>query len=369
MKKNYYDILGITEEEQNLPENQFQEICKKKYRSLCLKWHPDKWVGGTDEEKKTAEDNFKEINEAYRVLSNEEKRRNYDAGADEAMFGAGGFDPFEAMRRAAGMGGFGDFFGGFGGHQQKPAGRKGYDIEARVSISLMEAINGIKKEVTVKKKVKCSDCNGTGSEDGQEHKCSYCNGTGFEQRTERRGNTWMMYQSPCSHCGGTGKQIDHLCKKCGGTGLVETEEEITLEVPAGMRNGMTVVFSGMGEEGTNGYPNGDLYLHITVTEEVPGYFKSYDKDLNIYHEEKVNFVDALLGTKVKVKCPDGKDWEIGLRECTQPGERFTKSNGGYIQTDGYYAHRGDYVVIIKYDVPSSLTKKQKKALEDYKNEK
>ena len=362
--RGYYKTLGVA-------ENATQDEIKSAYKKLAMKWHPDRWVNGTDDEKKKAEDEFKKIGEAYGVLGNEEKRQNYDAGADENGFGpgAGGFDPFEAMRQAASRGGFGDFFSGFRSGAQRPAGNKGANVEAYVTLTLQEAINGAKKEVTIKKSVKCPDCHGTGSEDGQEHKCPYCNGTGMEQRTERRGNMFTMYQTPCSHCGGTGKQIDHPCKKCVGTGFVDKNEKLTLDIPVGMRNGMTVIFGGLGEEGTGGYPNGDLYLHIAVTEEVPGYFKSYDKDLNIYHEEKVNFVDALLGTKIKVKCPDGKDWEIKLRECTQPGERFTKTNSGYIQTDGYYAHRGDYVVIIAYDVPSSLTKKQKKALEDYKNEK
>lgn len=364
--RGYYKTLGVA-------ENASQDEIRSAYKKLALKFHPDRWVNGTDEEKKKAEDEFKKIGEAYGVLGNEEKRRNYDAGADEDGFGpgTGGFDPFEAMRQAAqsGMGGFGDFFRNFGGAQQRPAGHKGDDVEAYVTISLAEAINGVKKDVTIKKKVQCPDCHGTGSEDGLEHKCQFCNGTGMEQRTERRGNMFTIFQTPCSHCGGTGKQIDHPCKKCNGTGFVDKEEKITLDIPVGMRNGMTAVFGGFGEEGTNGYPKGDLYLHVTVTEEVPGYFKSYDQDLNIYHEEKVNFVDALLGTTIKVKCPDGNDWEIKLKECTQPGERFIKTKSGYIESDGYRAQRGDYVVIIKYDVPSSLTKKQKQALENYKNEK
>lgn len=357
--KGYYKILEV-------PENASQDDIKKSFRKLSLKWHPDRWVNATEEERKKAEEEFKKINEAHTVLGDEEKRRQYDAGIGDGPQGFdGGFDPFDMMRRA-GMGGFSDFFSRFGGGQQRPSGHKGGNVEAYVTVTLEEAINGGRKDVTVKKKVKCPDCNGTGSEDGQEHTCPYCNGTGMEQRVERKGNMQTIFQSPCSHCHGTGKQIDHPCKKCNGTGLVDLEEKITLEVPAGMRNGTTVVFTGLGEDGTPGFPKGDLYLHVTVTEEVPGYFKSYENDLNIYHEEKVNFVDALLGTKVKVKCPDGKDWEIRLRECTQPEERFTKSRGGYIYQSFAQEVRGDYVVIIKYDIPSKLTKAQRKVLEEYK---
>lgn len=357
--KGYYKTLGVA-------ENASPEEIKSAYRKLALKFHPDRWVNATEEERKKAEEEFKKINEAHTVLGDEEKRRQYDAGIGDGPQGFdGGFDPFDMMRRA-GMGGFSDFFSRFSGNQQRPSGHKGDNVEAFVTITLAEAINGARKEVTIKKKVKCPDCNGTGSKDGQEHICPHCNGTGVEQRVERRGNMQTIFQSPCSHCHGTGKQIDHPCEKCGGTGLVDLEEKTTLDIPSGIRNGATVAFNGLGEDGTPGFPKGDLYLHITVTEEVPGYFKSYDNDLNIYHEEKLDFVDALLGTKVTVKCPDGKDWEIKIRECTQPEERFTKSGGGYLYQS--YAHdlRGDYVVIIKYNVPSKLTKAQRKALEEYK---
>ena len=363
--KGYYKLLGVS-------ENASQEEIKKAFHKLSLKWHPDRWVSGTEEEQKKAEAEFKKISEAYNVLSDETKRQQYDSGMGEGGFNPGdaGFDPFaEMFRRAQQQGGFADFFGGFGGGPRRPAGHKGADVEAFVTISLKEAINGVKKEVTVKKKAECPDCHGTGSADGQEHVCPHCNGTGWERRIETRGNMQMMSQSPCRFCGGTGKVIDHPCKKCNGTGLVDADNKLTLEIPAGMRNNSGVVYGGMGEKGTSSYPDGNLILHITVKEDIPGYFLSYDNDLNIYHEEKVDFVDALLGTKVKVKCPDGSDWEIKLRECTQPEERFTKAHGGYLHTDGYRTDKGDYIVIVKYDVPTSLTKKQKELLKDFKNEK
>ena len=132
---------------------------------------------------------------------------------------------------------------------------------------------------------------------------------------------------------------------------------------------MSVLYSELGDEGTPGWKRGDLILHVTVTQEAPGYFQTKDNDTNVYHTEKVNFVDALLGSKVTVKCPNGKDWTINLRECTQPGERFTKSGGGYPGNNRYKPNNGDYVVFIEYDVPSKLTKAQRKALEEYKKEK
>ena len=364
--KGYYKTLGITEEEQNLPYDKFREICKKKYKALCLKWHPDRWATSTEEEKKKAEDEFKKIAEAYGVLSDENKKRQYDSGMDSGSFDGGGFNPFDIFNHAAG-GGFGDFFrdfSGFGGGQRR--GRKGEDVDAFVTITFSESISGVKKDVEVHRSVPCPDCHGTGSEDGQEHKCPNCNGTGMEQRSERRGNAYTIYQSPCSHCNGTGKQIEHPCKKCGGTGLVNKNEYMNLNIPGGVRDGMSIAYTGMGDAGTDGGPNGNLVLHVKVSQESGNYFQTQDNDLNIYHEEKVDFIDAILGTKIRVKCPDGKDWEIRLKECTQPGEHFIKSGSGYSHPRNNYV-KGDYIVIINYKVPRSLTKEQKKALENYKN--
>lgn len=363
--KGYYKTLGVA-------ENASQEEIKSAYRKLAFKWHPDRWVNGTEEEKKKAEDEFKKVAEAYGVLEDEEKRRQYDSGVDDTQgFGDEGFDPFAEMFRRAQQGGFGDFFSGFRGHgaSRRPNGHPGEDVNAYVTITFAESLKtGLEKEVTVKKKVECPDCKGTGSEDGHEHECPYCHGTGMEQRVERRGNMQTIFQSPCSHCHGTGKQIDHPCKKCKGTGFVEKEETMKLTLPGGIRDGMTILYNGMGGAGSPGWQNGDLLLHVTVRQDIPGYFQTQDNDINIYHTEKVNFVDALLGTKVTVKCPNGSDWTISLRECTQPGERFTKSGGGYPTSKRGFSD-GDYIVFIEYDVPSKLTKAQRKALEEYKKEK
>lgn len=360
--KGYYKTLGVA-------ENASQEEIKSAYRKLALRWHPDRWVNGTEEEKKKAEDEFKKVAEAYGVLGDEEKRRQYDSGIDDTQgFGGEGFDPFAEMFRRAQQGGFGDFFSGFGGHGRsgKPNGHPGEDVNAYVTITFAESLKtGLEKEVTVKKKVECPDCKGTGSADGHEHDCPYCHGTGMEQRVERRGNMQTIFQSPCSHCHGTGKQIDHPCKKCNGTGFIEKEETMKLTLPGCIRDGMTILYGGMGDAGSPGWQNGDLLLHVTVKQDVPGYFQTQDDDINIYHTEKVNFVDALLGTKITVKCPDGKDWTINLRECTQPGERFTKGGGGYPTSRRGFSD-GNYVVFIEYDVPSKLTTAQRKALEEYK---
>lgn len=354
--KGYYKTLGV-------PENATQDQIKAAFRSLSKKWHPDRWVNGTDEEKKKAEEEFKKINEANTVLSDEEKRRQYDSGVDNSGFGpgAGGFDPFEAMRRA----GFSDFFHGFGGGPRN-MGVRGDDIEAYVTLSFKESITGARKDITLKKKVKCDACNGTGSEDGKEHVCPVCNGTGFQRVTQKMGNGWSITQSPCQHCHGTGKVIDHPCKKCHGTGTMYKEETMAFDIPAGVQDGMTIAAQGYGGEGQNGGPAGDLFIRILVTQDLPGYFKV--EGLNIVHEQYVNVIDALLGTKIKVNRPDGTEWEVKVEECTPPGKEYKLSGGGYRDVNNGWK-TGDFIVRIRYNIPPKLNKNERKALEDFKQAK
>ena len=354
-RKGYYKTLGVAE---NATTNEIHTAFKKG----ALKFHPDRWVNGTEEEKKRAEEEFKKINEAHAVLGDENKRRAYDSGMDDGGFGNdGGFDPFAEMFRR----GFGDFFGGFG---QQPgnnpnAPRKGENIEANVTITFAESVKGVKKKVTVKKKSPCKACNGTGNTDGKRHPCPHCNGTGMQTTTTRNGNSWIMHQTPCPHCHGSGNEVTEECKECGGTGFVTHDETIEIEIPAGDTNGITIGYQGMGCEGINGGYPGDLLVHIHVTQDNPGYF--IKEGNNIVHIEKINFVDALLGTKFAVKTPEGKDWVVKLHECTQPGEEYKNANGGYKDINNRQP-TGDYIVRIKYEIPTSLTKEQKELLKQFK---
>ena len=356
--KGYYKALGV-------PENATQDQIKQAFRKLSLKWHPDRWVNGTDEEKKKAEEEFKRINEAHTVLSDEKKRQQYDSGFEEGDFGPGdgGFDPMmDWLRRN--MGGFGAGFNPFGSQQRNPqnAPKQGENIEVNVTITFAESVTGVKKKITVKKKVPCPDCNGTGNADGKNHPCSHCGGSGVVTQTTRNGNSWQMYQSACPYCNGTGNEVTDRCKKCGGTGFVEHEETVVVDIPSGDLDGMTIGYQGMGCDGVNGGYPGTLYVHIHVELAQTGYFKK--EGLNIVHVERVNFVDALLGTKFAVKTPEGKEWTVKLHECTQPGEEYKMANGGYTDMKNKW-QKGDYIVRVMYDVPSSLTKEQKELLKKF----
>ena len=355
--KGYYKTLGV-------PENATANEIKSAYKKAALKFHPARWVNGTEEEKKNAEEQFKKIGEAYGVLGDENKRRHYDSGVGEGNFGPGngGFDPFEAMR----MAGFDSFFHGFGGGGPRNMGVRGDDVEVYVTLSFKESISGARKNITLKKKVKCDACNGTGSEDGKEHVCPVCNGTGFQRVTQKMGNGYSIIQSPCQNCHGTGKVIDHPCKKCQGTGTIFKDETMSFDIPAGVQDGMTIAAQGYGGEGQNGGPAGDLYIHVQVTQDLPGYFKV--EGLNIIHEQYINVIDALLGTEITVKQPDERDWKIKIPECTEPGKEFKLSGGGYKDVNNG-RKTGDYIVRIRYNMPGKLTKKQKQLLEEFKKEK
>ena len=356
--KGYYQTLGVA-------ENATADEIKAAYRKLAMKWHPDRWATASDEEKKKAEDEFKKIAEAYDTLGDEQKRQAYDSGVGGGDFDPGddGFNSMADWLRKAGFG-FGGGFSGFGGQQRnnQNAPRKGDDIEADVTITFAESIKGVKKKITVNKKSPCPDCHGTGNADGKKHPCPHCNGTGVVTQSSRNGNVWQMYQSSCPHCHGTGNEVTDRCSKCGGTGFVSHQETVGVDIPAGDLNGMTIGYQGMGCDGVNGGYPGTLFVHIHVTQDQPGYFTK--EGLNVVHAEKINFVDALLGTKFAVKTPEGKDWTVKLHECTQPGEEYKMASAGYTDVNNQWK-KGDYIVRIMYDVPSSLTKEQKELLKNF----
>ena len=349
--KDFYEILG-------LKKGASDEEIKKAYKSLVKKWHPDRWVNGTDEEKRTAETKIKEINEAYNVLSDPEKKKNYDMFGSADGNGVGFDDDFNP---------FGDGFDPF--HWHPRGGRrveKGSDITTIVDITMSESYVGVKnKEIKVHKTAKCEHCNGTGSEDGQMHECPYCHGTGQYTKSERHGNMFFQQTTMCPYCHGTGKQIVNECKHCHGSGTVSKEESIRIDVPSGVFDGAQMRINGMGSEPrTSDGINGDLYVTFHVKNEP--YFDRdgdnllYNLDLTLLEawdgcEKDVTIVD---GTKVKVKVPKG----------SRDGDTITVRGKGFTvlqKSFPYQPDRGDFIVTVKYKVPSKITKEQRKLIEQF----
>lgn len=346
--KNYYDILGITEEEKKLQGKEFEEVLSRKYKKLAMKWHPDRWVNGTDEEKKKAEEMFKDISEANAVLSDSNQRQQYDM----SQSGFSGFDTgdFSGFNPFGGFPGFSNFYNqGWG---NPPASIENVDV----SISFSEFYTGCEKEVDVPSGEPCEHCNGTGSKDGQRHPCPHCNGTGKFVNRQQRGNTIMEQVSICPHCQGTGTVITDPCPHCNGTGKKKSTKKITLKIPAGVEDG--TVFTVNIEHNTR--------LNVAVHVEMDDYFKVSQN--NIFHFENVSLKDALLGCKREIRLPSGKKQMITIHECTQPGEKFVFKGEGIMQESISLFRRGgkgDYVVIIQYDIPQSLTNKQRELIKKF----
>lgn len=366
MKKNYYDILGITEEEKKLPQEEFSNVLKQKYRKLAQKYHPDMHVNDTDAQKKEAEERFKEVNEANAILSDPEKRKQYDNGGAD-------FSDFLKHFHHWGFGGspFGNFFrdsdfsfDGDGGSRGMAA-IKGDDVNVRVHITLDKAYQGGDMKIEYTKSVVCNHCNGTGSNDGKTHECPHCHGTGALSIETRRGNMIMKQVTPCQYCGGTGKMMSNPCRECGGTGLRKTKVTETIHIPAGINTGMAFKVSGLGSEAPNlggRSINGDLVVSVVVDND--DYFTRVD-DINLVHYDEVPFNEAMLGFKRKYKTIDGGEVEVNAPECTRDGKAFYFKGMGMPDVNGRRGERGDYAVVVKYKYPSALTDKQRRTLEEW----
>ena len=343
MEKSFYEILGVKEDATT------DEI-KKAFKKLSVKWHPDKWVNGTEEEKKNAEEKFKEISEAHSVLSDENKRREYDAQRN-------GFDGFGGF-------GFGSGFNPFGGFRPQQTVTRGDDVKASIQISIKDAYFGCKKEIFVTKKRKCGTCHGTGSKDGKETKCPHCNGTGMFTRMERRGNMTISNMTTCPYCHGSGKINTNPCPNCRGTGLESYSTRESIEIPKGIGNGVDITFPGRGSESPDGGPTGNLVVSVTIMKD-----ERYElMGNNLVCNEKVPFVDAILGCEHDVEFLDGKKLHISLPELTEDRKSYIFNGKGMPIIDQYGRVRGngDLAIVVRYEYPQKLDKKQKKLLEELK---
>jgi molecular chaperone DnaJ len=343
-KRDYYEILGIE-------RGASEEEIKKAFKKAALKYHPDR-----NPDNKEAEEKFKEMNEAYQVLSDPEKKSRYDQYGSEDFGGSG----FSGSSDFSGFGGFGDIFGDiFGGgfssrNQNGP--RKGADLEYNISLTFEEAVFGVEKEISITRNEKCETCGGSGAKAGTSPKtCDKCGGNGQikVQRNTAFGSFASM--STCDKCGGKGQTIAEPCKTCHGAGKERKNRKIKVNVPGGVDTGNVMPLRGQGEPGEKGGPSGDLYINIRVAPHK--IFKRNGNDIHI--ETHISFGYSALGIEIKVPTVDG-DVKYKVPAGTQPGTVFRLKGKGIPRVNGH--GRGDQYVKVIVDVPKSLNDKQKEAL-------
>lgn len=363
-KRDYYEVLGVA-------KTASAEEIKSAYRKLALKWHPDRWVNGTDAEKKTAEDNFKEAAEAYSILSDPDKRAKYDQfgfAAEQMGGGAGGFDfggmDINDFLRNIFGGGFGfDFgsgFGGFGGSSD--AGQRvvrGRDIRTSVKLTLEEIASGCDKEISLERARPCPDCGGKGAKNASDIKtCPTCNGQG-RVRQQTRSLFGMGYTiGTCPQCNGVGKIVTNPCRRCGGTGLERRRELVKVKIPAGVEDGMQITIRGEGHAAPRGGQNGDL---LVVINEQPHPQLQRDGN-NLFYTRIISVMDAMLGAEVSVPCLDGS-YKVKVEPGTQSGTVVKLRGKGLPSVQGYGRGTGDLYVKFQVWVPHKLSRQEKETLE------
>lgn len=363
-KRDYYEVLGIQ-------KGASDDEIKKAYRKLAKKYHPD-----LNPDNKEAEVKFKEVNEAYEVLSDPQKKSRYDQfghagvdpnyGAGAGGYGAGGFGGFGGFG-GSDFGDLGDIFesffgGGFGGSARRAnpnAPRRGTDIHISMTIDFYEACKGVKKDIRVTRQETCEECHGNGSEPGHSPQtCPECNGTGQVRVTQRTPLGTMQTSRACSRCGGKGTIIDHPCKKCNGTGRASRTKTIEVNIPAGIDDGQTLAVRGQGNAGQNGGPAGDLNVTVSVRPDIFFQRDGYD----IYCDIPLTYYQAVVGEELTIPTIDGKV-KYTVPAGTQPGTVFRLRGKGVQRLNG--RGRGDQFVTVTVEVPKNLNKAQQDALKAF----
>ena len=364
-KRDYYEVLGIG-------KNATDAEIKSAYRKLAKKYHPDLNPGD-----KTAEEKFKEVNEANDVLSDPEKRKRYD------QFGFAGVDPNYGAGQGGYGGGFGGGFGGAGGvdlgdifgdlfgggfggfggssRANPNAPRKGHDIQASVILTFEEAAHGCTKKVTLNRQQTCPDCNGSGCEPGSSPEtCTQCNGRGYVVTQQRTPFGVMQSQQPCPHCGGRGTIIKNPCKTCRGTGKTSARKTLEVKIPVGIDDDQNIALRGQGDAGTNGGPAGDVIVHVTVKTDNVFERDGYD----VYVRVPITYSQAVLGAEIEVPTVDGKVAQK-IPEGTQSGTKFRLRGKGIQYLNG--RGRGDQYVIVDVEIPKKLNRTQREALNAFED--
>ena len=360
-KRDFYEVLGVD-------RNADADALKKAYRKLAVKYHPDRQQGKTDAEKKDAEEKFKEAAEAYDVLSNPDKRARYDQLGPEGYdkmgggYSGGGMSMEDILRQ------FGSIFGGFGGFGGFGFGdtggstvSHGTNLRVRVKVTLQEVAKGTEKKIKIPREVSCSSCRGTGAKNGTAlETCPTCHGSGVEVRIRHTILGQVQTQGPCSACGGSGKHIKERCPNCGGHGLVRREEVVTINIPAGVKEGMMLTMRGKGNDAPGGGVPGDL--QIVIEEKRDEHLIRDEQDL-IYNL-MIDFPTAALGGKVEIPTIDGRA-RVTIEPGTQPGKVLRLRGKGLPQLNGY--GNGDLLVNVMVYVPENLTSAEKRELETMRN--
>jgi len=355
-KRDFYDILGVSK------SSSADEI-KKAYRKLAIKYHPDKNPGD-----KEAEDKFKEAAEAYEVLSNPEKKQRYDqfghAGTSAGGYGGGGGhmnmdDIFSQFGDIFGGGGspFDSFFGGGGQQGGRSRVSRGSNLRIKVKLNLDEIAKGAEKKIKVNKLIVCRTCDGTGAKDRSSvQTCRTCGGAGSVRRVTNTILGQMQTSSTCPTCNGSGTQITAKCDSCHGEGVVRGEETITINIPAGVSEGMQLSMSGKGNAAPNGGIPGDL---IILIEEIPHETLQREGN-NVVYDLHISFIDAALGASVEVPTIDGKA-KIKIEPGTQGGKILRLKGKGVPEVNSY--HRGDQLVYVNIWTPKAISKDERELLE------
>ena len=352
-KRDYYEVLGVI-------KSTSPEDIKKAYRKSALKYHPDKNKGD-----KASENKFKEASEAYHVLSDKKRRKNYDQfghAAFEGGPGRGGFENFDFSQFSTSFSDiFEDFFEGFGETRGRRQGRsssfRGEDLRYDLSISLEDAYHGKKHEINFSSSERCGRCDGYGGEPGSKPvSCSMCGGQG----QVRSSQGFFTIQQTCPECSGSGEQISSPCKECRGMGKKQTRKKIFTNIPKGVDDGTRIRLSGKGEAGIKGGVNGDLYIFVSI--EAHSIFQRSEE--NLFYEFPISLADATLGTTVEVPTIDGEKAKVKIPAGTQNAKQFRlRGKGMPIIRDKDY---GDLYIRAVTEVPVSLNKEQKNLLEQFK---
>ncbi len=369
-KRDYYEVLGIN-------KTASEEEIKKAYRKLAKKYHPD----ANPDNKKEAEAKFKEVNEAYEILSDPQKRKMYDQFGFDGSQGFGGQGPFGSQGpfgqggyysyTSSGFDGFSDFgdlgdifstiFGGgarTSGSRRNNGPRKGADLNVNIEITFEEAFLGIEKEINIIRNETCSICHGTGAKPGTTvTKCSVCNGTGQVKQVQNTILGQVQTTRTCTNCRGTGEVIKEPCDACRGKGTVRKQPKIKVKIPAGIDDNQTVVLRGEGDPGEKGGPKGDLYITVRVKKH--SVFSR--KGVNVFCEIPITITQATLGSELQIPMVDGSTEKYKIPEATQTGTKFTIRNKGFKSLNSSVV--GDFIFTVIVRTPKKLTAEQRDLLE------